>query len=101
MELQGLNGHAFRLTTFEAFDADLDEVTAPKQHHRDGGLGDIVLKTRLLDVLRARLASMRAALEGYAADPGQVMGIAEAGMARARVKTQAVLTRVRTAFHLM
>jgi tryptophanyl-tRNA synthetase len=85
----------------EAFDADLDEVTALKAHYRAGGLGDMVLKRRLLDILQARLAPIRAARERYAADLGAVMGIVEAGTARAQVKTEAVLARVREVFQLI
>lgn len=85
----------------EAFNADLDEVTALKAHYRDGGLGDMVLKRRLNDILQARLAPIRTAREAFAADPAAVMDIVVQGTARALEKTQGVLDRVRQAFKLI
>ena len=84
----------------EAFDSDLDEVTALKAHYRAGGLGDMLLKRRLNDILQARLAPIRAARERFAADPTTVMEIVMEGSARAREKTQGVLEKVRGVFQL-
>ena len=84
----------------EAFDSDLDEVSNLKQHYRDGGLGDVVLKTRLNDILQARLEPIRTAREQFANDEGHLMEIVSKGTAKANEKTQEVLSRVRRAFRL-
>lgn len=44
----------------DAFDAHHDEVAALKDHYRAGGLGDMALKRRLVDVLQATMDPIRA-----------------------------------------
>ena len=43
----------------EAFDSRREEVAALKQRYREGGLGDVALKTRLDEVLQAVLEPIR------------------------------------------
>ncbi len=59
-------------TYLDAFDEDLAAVEALKEHYRRGGLGDMVVKRRLNDILQALLAPIRTRREALARDPGYV-----------------------------
>ena len=49
------------------------------RHYQRGGLGDSVVKKRLLEVLQAFLDPVRARREAYAKDPAMVMEILKKG----------------------
>ena len=87
-------------TYLDAFDADQQAVDALKAHYRRGGLGDVVVKRRLNDVLQALLAPIRARREALARDPGYVVGVLCKGTASAQHVTQATLDEVRDALGL-
>lgn len=84
-------------TYLDAFDADRDEVERLKAAYRAGGLGDMVLKRRLEDILQARIAPIRTRREALARDRGYVLDVLREGTARARGVTQDTLDRVRKA----
>jgi tryptophanyl-tRNA synthetase len=71
----------------------IDEL---KARYRRGGLGDSVVKRHLDEVLQALLAPIRERRARYAADPGYVMDLLRQGTFRARERTQATLTEVRS-----
>ena len=87
-------------TYLDAFDEDLQAVDALKAHYRRGGLGDVVVKRRLNDVLQTLLAPIRARREALARDPGYVLGVLREGTASAQHVTQATLDEVRDALGL-
>ena len=87
-------------TYLDAFDEDLAAVDALKEHYRRGGLGDMVVKRRLNDILQALLAPIRTRREALARDPGYVLGVLRQGTASARQKTGATLNEIRDALGL-
>ena len=68
----------------DVFDPNKEEVEALKAEYRKGGLGDVVIKRRLIDVLETVLAPIREKREYLARDPKAVMQILEEGTAQAR-----------------
>ena len=81
----------------DAFDPRTDEVAALKEQYTRGGLGDVVVKQRLTDVLIEVLRPMQERRARLANDPAQVMTILREGTARGRAVVQGVAHRVRTA----
>ncbi len=84
----------------DAFDPDTDEIKKLKSKYKSGGLGDVVLKKRLLDVLENLLKPIRQRRNEYAKDPGQVMKMLEIGTEKARNKTSQTLEEVKKAMKL-
>ncbi len=87
-------------TYLDAFDPDKAAVDALKEHYQRGGLGDSIVKKRLLDVLEAILGPIRQKREEYAKDPQAVMKIVLDGTARARKVTAQTLLEARKAMFL-
>ena len=69
-------------TYLDAFAADAGAVAELKARYRQGGLGDMVVKRQLEDVLQALLAPIRERRARYAADPGYVLETLREGTAR-------------------
>ncbi|MEO1016482.1 MAG: tryptophan--tRNA ligase [Pseudomonadota bacterium] len=84
----------------DAFDPDQAEVARLKEHYRQGGLGDVVIKRRLIDILEALLTPIRERRQRFADDPRQVLDILRQGTERARETTQNTLDEVRDALGL-
>jgi tryptophanyl-tRNA synthetase len=84
----------------DAFDPDADAVAELKARYRHGGLGDVLLKRRLVDVLEQVLAPIRARRAELAGDRAHVREILREGSARADEVTRAVLRDVRPVFGL-
>lgn len=87
-------------TYLDAFDEDRDGLEELKAHYRRGGLGDMVLKRRLEEILQAVLAPIRERRAQIAQDPGQVLQHLRDGTARARAVTQGTLEEVKAALGL-
>ncbi|MCR8549143.1 tryptophan--tRNA ligase [Salipiger sp. P9] len=81
-------------TYLDAFDEDQDEVARLKEHYRQGGLGDAVVKRRLEDILQALLAPIRARRAEYATDLAEVTRIVAEGTQQAREVTEATKREV-------
>jgi tryptophanyl-tRNA synthetase len=84
----------------DAFDTDVDEVTRLKAHYREGGLGDMVLKRRLNDVLQAVLEPIREERLRISGDAGYIDSVIDRGTAAAVEVTDTVRRRVREAFQI-
>jgi tryptophanyl-tRNA synthetase len=84
----------------EAFDPDQAAVAELEAQYRRGGLGDVVLKRRLTEVLQALIAPIRSRRAPYARDPGAVLEVIRAGSHRSRVTAASVLGDVRSVFSL-
>jgi tryptophanyl-tRNA synthetase len=84
----------------DAFDPDPAAVTALKARYRAGGLGDVVVKARLAEVLDALLAPIRRRRAEWAQDLGQVGRLLDEGTARGGAVAAATLAEVRRAMRL-
>ena len=84
----------------DAFDPDATAVAALKARYRAGGLGDVAVKRRLVDVLEAFLGPLRARRAEYAADVGAVKQVLREGTARGRERAGRTLADVRRAMGL-
>ena len=60
-------------TYLDIFDEKKDEVAELKKQYEKGGLGDVVIKKRLIEVLESIIGSIRARREELAKDPKVVM----------------------------
>ena len=79
----------------DVFDPNKAEVAALKEHYQRGGLGDVVIKKRLAEILITLITPIREKREHLARDPAIVMDILRHGTERARVRAQATLREVR------
>lgn len=87
-------------TYLDAFDPDKDALKEMKAHYERGGLGDVVVKKRLLEVLLATLDPIRARREQYAQDPQQVMDMLKKGTEAARIVAAQTLSEVKKAMRI-
>lgn len=81
----------------DAFDPDKKEVQKLKTLYRKGGLGDVAIKKRLIDVLVELTRPMKERREKLARDPKTVMRILEQGSAKARKTAAETLAEVKQA----
>lgn len=69
-------------TYLDVFDPYPDEVAQLKEQYQKGGLGDVALKRRLIDVLNSFLEPIRARRATYAADRAAVYELLKEGTAK-------------------
>lgn len=81
----------------DVFDPRHEEVAALKEQYRTGGLGDVTIKKRLIEVLETIIAPIREKRETYAKDPAQVMRMLEEGTKRAREVAAQTMAQVKNA----
>ena len=84
----------------DAFNPDKAEVEDFKQRYREGKVGDVEVKRRLVSVMEAFLRPIRERRARYAADPAAVDRIIREGSERAREEARATLHEVRAGMHL-
>lgn len=82
------------------FDPNQDEVAELKQQYAAGGLGDVVLKKRLIEVLDTLLKPVRERRRKFEQSPETVMEIVRQGTERARVRAQKTLAEVMEAMKI-
>lgn len=87
-------------TYLDAFDPDKIALEVMKDHYKRGGLGDIIVKKRLIDVLLAELDPIRTRREQFARDPAYVMHILKEGSEAARAVASQTLAEVRKAMKI-
>lgn len=87
-------------TYLDAFDPDKKAVAELKAHYKKGGLGDGVVKKRLLEALLAELDPIRARRDKFAKDPAAVMKMLEQGTEVARETAAKTLAEVRKAMKI-
>lgn len=87
-------------TFLDEFDLDKDEVAELKAHYQRGGLGDVKLKKRLIDVLNTFLDPIRTRRAEFAKDPGAVMNIVLDGTKKAYAVAEKTMYDVRKAMYL-
>lgn len=84
----------------DIFDPRKDEVQELKNHYQRGGLGDVKLKRRLIEVLEALISPIRKRREEFAKDPQWVMDILLDGTAKTQVVAEQTMKEVRAAVRL-
>ena len=87
-------------TYLDAFAEEPAVIDELKARYRQGGLGDSAVKRHLDEVLQALLAPIRERRARYAAEPGYVMDLLRQGTFKARERTQATLTEVRSGLEI-
>jgi tryptophanyl-tRNA synthetase len=87
-------------TYLDIFDKDKAEVARLKEHYQKGGLGDVVLKRRLIEVLEALIAPIRTRREQLAKDPGYVTSVYLEGTKKTLTVAEKTMSEVRKAMQL-
>ncbi len=87
-------------TYFDVFDPDEKEVAWLKEHYRRGGLGDVTLKQRLIEVLNTFLEPIRERRKQLAKDPAYVMKLLSEGTEKTQVVAEQTMQEVRKAMSL-
>jgi tryptophanyl-tRNA synthetase len=84
-------------TYLDIFDENKNEVAELKEKYKKGGLGDVVIKKRLIEVLEKLLKPIREKREELAKNPEVVMEILEVGTMHAREIAKETMKEVRSA----
>lgn len=84
-------------TYLDAFDTDKEEIVRLKEQYQQGGLGDMVIKKRLLEVLEAFIAPIRERRNQFSQDMVYVKQILHDGTLRARLHAENTMSEVRRA----
>lgn len=90
-------------TVFEyldVFDSRTDEIEELKAHYAKGGLGDVVLKRRLIEVLEELIAPIRTARKEFEKDPVYVMSILQEGTHKTFERACNTMEKIRGAMKL-
>lgn len=84
----------------DIFDADKKEVAALKEQYQKGGLGDVKLKKRLIEILDAFLTPIRTRRQQFAKDPQYVMNVLLEGTKKTVAIAEQTMRDVRKAMLL-
>jgi tryptophanyl-tRNA synthetase len=84
-------------TYLDIFDEDKKEIEKLKKQYQTGGLGDVVIKKRLIEVLEKIIAPIREQREKLVKNPKVVMRILEKGTKVARKEAQKTMKEDRKA----
>ena len=87
-------------TYLDAFDADKEKLEELKAHYRRGGLGDVMLKNRLNDIMQGTLEPIRERRREYEKDKGEVLNLLLSGSNKAREIAANTLDEVKSAMML-
>lgn len=87
-------------TYLDIFDPDKDGLADLKNQYKKGGLGDVVIKKRLINILENLINPIRKKREELAKNPKEIMKILEEGTAKARLVAQKTMAEVRSALKI-
>jgi len=87
-------------TYLDVFDHDKDKVAQMKEHYQRGGLGDVIVKKRLIEVLNAFLEPIRGRRRQLAQDPQAIMKMLLEGSEQVRDVASKTMHDVRSALCL-
>ncbi len=82
-------------TYLDIFDPNKEELEELKNHYRKGGLGDVKLKKRLIDLIVAKLEPFQKVRKEYENNMDEVIKIVKSGNEKAREKASNTLHEVR------
>ncbi len=84
----------------DIFDTEVAKLSELKVEYQQGGLGDVVIKKRLIGILQEVIAPIREQREYLAKNPDHVMDILKAGTEQAREVAARTLAEVKKAMHI-
>lgn len=84
-------------TYLDIFDNNKEELEELKNHYRRGGLGDVKLKRRLIDLIVAKLQPFQEKRKEYENNMDEIIKIVKKGNEKAREKASQTLSEVRNA----
>ncbi len=87
-------------TYLDVFGADTQKIAELKAHYQRGGLGDMVIKRYLNEVMQEFLQPIRERREQFAQDPATIMQMLREGTERTREIGKKTMQRVREAMLL-
>ena len=87
-------------TYLDVFDTDMQKVAELKEQYQHGGLGDVVLKRRLIEVLNAFLDPIRIRRKEYAQDLQAVLAYALEGTRKTQVVAHETMQEVKRVMYL-
>lgn len=87
-------------TYLDAFLPDTKEVSLLKDKYRKGGLGDVVLKERLAEILIQTIGPIREKREYLAKNPKEIMNILKEGTEKTRERAQKTLAMVKSSLEI-
>lgn len=85
----------------DIFDPEQDQVAELKAHYQKGGLGDVLVKKRLIEVLNTVLEPIRIKRMEYAQDMQQILNIALQGTEKVKAVAQQTMSEVKNAINLL
>ncbi len=84
----------------DIFDANKNELEDLKKHYKKGGLGDVVIKKRLINILENIIKPIREKREELAKNPEAVMKILQEGTTKAQITAKETMLEVRKALKI-
>jgi tryptophanyl-tRNA synthetase len=87
------------LDTF-GLEADKESISDMKERYKTGNIGDVEVKSYLIEVMDRFLSPIRERHEYYSKNPNEVRSILKAGTERARSETISVLRDLKSAMNL-
>lgn len=87
-------------TYLDAFDPDQEKLAIMKEHYQRGGLGDVVVKRHLLEVMENFLSPIREKRKALKKDEGAIHKMLLEGCEVARQTAQATLLEVKEAMYI-
>lgn len=87
-------------TYLDIFDDKKEEVAELKKQYGKGGLGDVVIKKRLIEVLEKLIMPIREKRAELSKDPKAIMKILEEGTKQAREVAKETMSEVRKAIEI-
>jgi len=82
-------------TYLDIFDPNKEEVNELKKQYEKGGLGDVVIKKRLISVLENLIGPIRNKREELAKNPEQILQILKEGTLEARIIAKETMAEVK------
>jgi tryptophanyl-tRNA synthetase len=84
----------------DIFDPNKSEIQELKDQYIKGGLGDVIIKKRLINILEDLINPIRTKREELAKNPDEIMKILEEGTVKARIVAKETMAEVRKALKI-
>lgn len=88
-------------TYLDIFDPDKEAINELKLHYRRGGLGDVAIKKRLIDVLNAFILPIATRRKEFQSNRDHVMQLLLEGTAKVQDVAEKTMKRVKSVMHLL